>query len=207
MADIVTLSPDDVRILQQFLDAQRRQVVNPRNRPHFENESQSPETYIALTPETDIPGINGTVISYGRCNVYRILFGTTEDTLVQVDPAVDVYNLDSQALQSSTWVIVTRDKFGTWVAVGGTPSSSIRFTAKGKLDGILYPGGRATMSVWRWNQVATGTATSDVEESDTGENIYVYDWLLSSGQTIAAGMKVVATLIDGRMYVTGAQCP
>lgn len=69
----------------------------------------------------------------------------------------------------------------------------------GKLDGTLSFGGSAVMSVWRWN----GTAYAD-----TLENITVYDWLLSSGQTIAAGRQVTAFFdpSSGRWFVDGAQC-
>jgi hypothetical protein len=69
---------------------------------------------------------------------------------------------------------------------------------RGKLDGAMVFGGSAVMSVWAW----TGSA-----EADTGENVTVGDWLLSSGQTIAAGKNVVAGYVGGRWVVIGAQCP
>ena len=68
---------------------------------------------------------------------------------------------------------------------------------KGKLDGTLSFGGSATMSVWQWN----GSA-----EADTGENVTVYDWLLSSGQTVASGTQVTAFYDGVRWYLDGAQC-
>lgn len=69
----------------------------------------------------------------------------------------------------------------------------------GKLDGALSFGGSATMSVWAWD----GSAYAD-----TGENLTVYDWLLSSGQTVASGTQVTASYDarSGRWFVTGAQC-
>jgi hypothetical protein len=72
-----------------------------------------------------------------------------------------------------------------------------RLTAKGVLDGALAFGGSATMSVWEFN----GTA-----EADTGENLIVYDWLLSSGQSVGSGKQVEAIYIKNRWYVVGAQC-
>ena len=70
---------------------------------------------------------------------------------------------------------------------------------KGKLDGALSFGGSATVSVWAFN----GTA-----EADTGENVTAYDWLLSSGQTVAAGKQVWCNFDprSNRWYVVGAQC-
>lgn len=75
--------------------------------------------------------------------------------------------------------------------------AQVRQKLKGKLDGTLSYGGSATMSVWAWN----GSA-----EADTGVNVTVYDWLLVSGQTIASGKQVTVACMDGRYYVTGAQC-
>ena len=80
------------------------------------------------------------------------------------------------------------------VTITGTAAGFV----KGKLDGSLSFGGSATLSVWAWN----GSA-----EADTGSNLTVYDWLLVSGQSIAAGTQVAASydVNSGRYYVTGAQ--
>lgn len=60
---------------------------------------------------------------------------------------------------------------------GGQPVINIRWTAHGVLDEELTQGGTATLSLWRWD----GT-----EEVDTGENIEVGDWVLDTGDTLAA---------------------
>jgi hypothetical protein len=74
-----------------------------------------------------------------------------------------------------------------------------RLVLRGKLDGALSQGSSATMSVWHYD----GSA-----ETDTGENVTVYDWMLKSGQSVNSGKKVVATLFmdSGRYYVTAAEC-
>jgi hypothetical protein len=53
---------------------------------------------------------------------------------------------------------------------------------------------------------ASGSATMTV--AVTGVELTVYDWLLSSGQTIEAGKQVTVFLdaSDGRYYVDAAQC-
>lgn len=81
------------------------------------------------------------------------------------------------------------------VLVGGQTSGG--GILRGKLDGTQSYQGSAVMSVWAWN----GTA-----EADTGENVTVYDWHLSSGQTIASGKQVTAAFVGGRWYVVAAQC-
>ena len=82
---------------------------------------------------------------------------------------------------------------------GGGESSPHGFTIHGKLDGSLSAGGSATLSIWAWN----GTA-----EADTGENVTVYDWLLSGSFTLASGAQVTAgwDRRSGRYYVTGGSC-
>lgn len=75
----------------------------------------------------------------------------------------------------------------------------LEFIKKGILDEELTEGGSATMSVWRWN-----SATS--AEEDTDKDITVYDWLLTSGQTIAADTKVIAYREGSRWYVFAASC-
>lgn len=74
-----------------------------------------------------------------------------------------------------------------------------RSTIKGKLDGALTLDGSATLSVW---DVVGGV------EVDTGENITVYDWVLSVGQTVLADSRVFAVWVanSGRWYVNSAQC-
>ncbi|MBY0513093.1 MAG: hypothetical protein K2P78_04180 [Gemmataceae bacterium] len=67
----------------------------------------------------------------------------------------------------------------------------------GKLDGDLNYQSGATLSLWAWD----GSA-----DADTGVNITVYDWLLSSGQSVASGKRVVAGFDGGRWRVIGAQC-
>lgn len=84
-------------------------------------------------------------------------------------------------------------------AIFDTITSGANAFIRGKLDAQLSYQGSATLSIWWYN----GSA-----EADTTENVTVYDWLLSSGQTIASGKQVTAAwdARSGRYYVTGAQC-
>lgn len=81
-------------------------------------------------------------------------------------------------------------------AGGGTYGWFVR----GVLDGALSYQGSATMSVWAWDGSAEADSTADVT---------VYDWTLSSGQSIAAGKRVSACwdFASNRYYVVQAQCP
>lgn len=69
---------------------------------------------------------------------------------------------------------------------------------KGKLDAELSFQGSAAMSVW------TGSGAG----SDTGINVTVYDWLLTSPDTLAIGTKITAYYehVSGIWVLDAAQC-
>lgn len=77
---------------------------------------------------------------------------------------------------------------------GGRP------TLRGKLDGTLTAGSSQTVSVWR-----TDTSGTNI---DTGENVTVYSWLMSSG-SVASGKMVWANWEpeSGRYVLANAECP
>jgi hypothetical protein len=83
------------------------------------------------------------------------------------------------------------------------PSSPIGFYwfLHGKLNGPLLQGSTAQMTVWFFN-------SQSGEESAGSGVITVYDWLLKTGQSIAAGKKVAVAfdLASGRYYVMSAEC-
>jgi hypothetical protein len=81
------------------------------------------------------------------------------------------------------------------IGLSGDPSA----IKKGKLDEELVFGGEAVMSVWRYD-------AADATEADTLEDVDVHDWLLTTGQSIALGAKVVAYLEGARWYVIAAEC-
>jgi hypothetical protein len=72
-----------------------------------------------------------------------------------------------------------------------------------KLDATLNFESSAAASIYEGNPASSGTFT------DSGVNVTVYDWLLSSGQSISAGKQVIIFRHpSSRNYVViGAQCP
>lgn len=120
------LSEDDRAWMQKVIQDYVDRLGNPTGRPDTTNEPpQAPETYIALTPSTGIPAIDqsGTTgtgtVSYALddvpgsavCRIYRLIRGTFR----RVGPTKLVYNLSRSALPGNAWILVTRDKFGTWI--------------------------------------------------------------------------------------------
>lgn len=218
------LTEKDRDVLRWMRDKMESSRENIPGRPGAERawaegeDHQAPETYIAWPPEIGINGLvrdvaddTGTGVhdepGFAFCVIYKIV----EGELVAVsgfDKAV--WNLAEGTIEQD-WVVVTRTKYGKWVAVqAGAPT-----VRRGKLDEALFPDGTAQVSVWQFIPDLTGTGTPG-EDVDTGESILAYDWLLPDFITgtgtpndfIPANTKVIVTWFptDRRWYVTGAQC-
>ena len=101
-----------------------------------EQEILPPEVYVALSPTdhaippiADEPGTGtrvdpttGVPIFSGLCHVYRVLFQGSQFLLLPVPDLypVEVFNFSDQAIPAGHWVLVQRDKFGTWFTGQGT---------------------------------------------------------------------------------------
>jgi hypothetical protein len=114
------------------------------------------------------------------------------DTSIEYD--LDANDLDLDLRVGDKLVAYWDEQRGMFVPTGGSGGG----TLAGVLDTDLAPGGTATMSVWEWN---------GSNWVDTGDNETVHDWLLVTGQTVAAGRRVVAQRIGSIWVVTAAQCP
>lgn len=117
------------------------------------DDHTAPEVYIALTPSDGLPGLGeetgtgtGTAEGEGatgtgseqtectttpgsaQCYIYRILQDPTEPTcgpslqLVDVFPKT-VYNVYTEDIPGNTYIVVWRDKFGSWVT--GAPHTPL----------------------------------------------------------------------------------
>jgi len=116
---------------------------------------------------------------------------------------------DYAAVTDSDAAKLTRSSIGTARILWADSGSSERWAIvrlgqwvqklRGKFDGSLSFGGSATMSIWYYN----GSA-----DADTGENVTVYDWHLSTGQTVASGKQVSAFREDAssRWILDATQC-
>lgn len=109
-----------------------------RNKPIRNDDSfnsLSPDVYVALVPfggidgitPVDIPTGTGTGGSLGSpssvsCDIYQIIPGESVGGSTQFmpvsDTSLDVYNISTQAIPGNSWVVVTRDKYGVWIATG-----------------------------------------------------------------------------------------
>lgn len=131
------LSDEDITILQEVILERK----NNRNYQRSATESSwnsreyhpSPETYVAypqtsagipkLLPSgtgtgTDVSGVTYDEPGKAKCDIYRIIENETtgDPELRTIGFSEYVYNLSSADLDQD-WILITRTKFGKWVAV------------------------------------------------------------------------------------------
>ena len=138
MAKAYYLTDEERKLLQHFFTKQRQQLASwkPNADPMMEEHQEflAPEVYIARTPNAGIPAmyegqLTGTgtlaptddVPAYATCQIWKVSY----PNLIKVtDLTRKVYNLFTEDIPGDSWILVARDKFGTWVATAPAPSSS-----------------------------------------------------------------------------------
>lgn len=174
---IYGLAEPDRTEFKRLVD-ERRQNKRPRGHSDSvdEENSQAPETYIALIPPEGIDELIDDEPGSALCDIYRIADVNGFDVLIPLDIQKRVYNLSASAVEGDLYLPVTRAKSGHWLAVqngggneGGTATkakyinftlSSALTTAQASKTGCtvnFYWGGGtnpgATVTVW--NQPAS----------------------------------------------------
>lgn len=120
------LNENDALVLRQMVSEFKSRFKNQNNRPRVTEElGQTPEVYIARTPDTGIAALTATVgtatasldgdtVGSAECAIYRILDNALQP--ISVAPQT-VYNLSPTAVAKNIWTPVARDKFGSWLCV------------------------------------------------------------------------------------------
>lgn len=122
------LSEREVQLLQDFIDRQRRSLVNPQARYHSEEQIRfAPDVYVARAPSGGIPGLvdyAGTgsgeaTPGSAECDIYRLYDWGPVPGLVKMNTLTKtVWNISPSAVDPLSWVLVIRDKFGRWFTTG-----------------------------------------------------------------------------------------
>jgi len=135
----MVLSENDKRILETFLTKVKSQSQNPSGRPRSEEHiDQAPETYIALIPAGGLPA-NGVVPGSALCDIYQIIDPTEGPEACGF--SLPIFNMHSSAIPEGEYIIVGRDKFGAWQALGsagGGSDGSITDASAGVATGPDY---------------------------------------------------------------------
>ncbi len=182
------LTDRDKTALDRLLSRERARVTRLGQLSAADPEdSQTPETYVVLTPVGGIPALDygsggtgtgtmpgsGDAPGYAACDVYRILYEEGDSTyrLRPVsDLAVPVFNVGTSDVAGETWALAHREKFGEFVVGGSGTGSGTGFQF------CLGP-------VHVVSKAGTGTSTADgdwycqrVHRSGPG-------WVVSAGPT------------------------
>lgn len=144
---VITISEKDVETIREVVADWRRHRGSPaaRGPTHPPAEDQAPDVYIARTPAGGIPamepaGGSGTGTCGGTgttatiadkpgsadCAIFQIIHGDAHCVPELWDSggtAYTVYNLSTQAVAGDTYVIVARDKFGSWLVLNAASTA------------------------------------------------------------------------------------
>lgn len=126
--------------------------------------STTAEIYVALTPSGGIPaldfgvdvgtgsgsgsgGVNDDIPGSALCDVYKVQYAGDTPYLVNVPGSTRlVLNLNPSVITGKTWVLVVKDKYGTWFITGavttaasvGDETITARLTARNGPYGFHY---------------------------------------------------------------------
>src|SRR5690242_14079951 len=121
MADKFWLTDKDRQVIRDIVRKEAYRLKLPR-RDTVTDDFFGPEIYVAKVPEAGIPGMTvaqGTgspssagdpVVSCVECDVYKYVDGN----LLQGGFKYNVCNCNAAAVAGNTWLVIARDKFGTW---------------------------------------------------------------------------------------------
>lgn len=139
---VIGLTQADRDLIQRFLDEKRRSSLNTHNRGREgqteHEEWLAPEVYIAKV-STEIPalvgsggdadaeiGNEGDEPGYASCDIYQIRASSGVPKLRKVGTFPKrVYNLFGADITETPWIPVVRDKFGSWLALGGITAADV----------------------------------------------------------------------------------
>lgn len=189
MAEVYTFDEQSIVKLSRMVHKLQHEVTTLRERLAHSYSADSVQGFYIAAADDEVTARSDTDVGTGKAKLYRV---KTDNSLELITRSVDVVNMSTSAISNDTYFTVTRDPFGRWVT-GGLASGGNLW---GKLDTTLSAGSSATMSVWE---------SDGVTQTDTGDNVTVYDMVLGSG-SIAAGKRVATAVMNGFNVVIAAEC-
>lgn len=131
--ELYYLNQSDRDVFQDMAREFRSRRPSAGKSRHEETQDNfAPEVYVARTPAGGIAALNahgtGTtddVPGSAECNIYRVLSGGESGTgsaeIVSATYGTKVvYNLSGSSVAGASWIVVVRDKYGTWFVGTGT---------------------------------------------------------------------------------------
>lgn len=157
MAKGYYLTEEDLKVLRDVIARERSRQGRTTGRQGVDwDEHQAPEVYVARTPYAGISGLTtvgtGTHLDTGTgtgtgvtgddvagsasCAIYQVVDGE----FLSIGTSLLVHNYSTEAVEGDKWVLVLRDKFGTWfvndmepagINIARTPSAGIAALGEG----------------------------------------------------------------------------
>lgn len=118
------LSQADVALLKQVVHHFKNTPLNPRNRPHFDDEPVTQDIYLARTPNSGIPALvrsadaaHHDLPGSALCDIYH-LTTVSDVTAIYSIPLFRkrVWNIADVAIGGNKWIVVNRTRAGYWLA-------------------------------------------------------------------------------------------
>lgn len=96
-----------------------------------EQEYQAADFYVAKTPNAGIAALVGSKPGYASCQIYQTHGNGVDKEIEIVDGfELDVYNISLSTIDGNTFVLVSKDKYGTWHVITGGGGSGVEFWAE-----------------------------------------------------------------------------
>lgn len=156
------LTQADLVAMKELVSAFRNGRLSLRPGP-IDDTHQAPEVYVALVPEEGLPALQrlgtGTTEQDGDtpgsvvCEIFRLIDGR----LQSIGRSFPIYNLGGDV--SHGWVLVQRDKFGTWwVSTAGSSSDDLLTEDVSVVTNVECSGGNILLTTAWIRAIQTGTA-------------------------------------------------
>ncbi len=151
-----SLTEEDVRIFKVLAERERKRLKNstPRRGPE-EPDVYTPDTYLAFTPPGGIGARVGDEMESAECEIYKSRQDGADRSIVPAHFSKTIFNYMSERVLGSCYVMVERDKFGTWYARDG--------------DGVVTNTGTASSSGGRITAIEVVTSLGAFTRSSANE--------------------------------------
>ena len=209
MAELITLSEADVRVLKDSIEKLKKLNNNPPLRPYVEPiYTPSSEVLVALTPDSGIPAISGYLPGGGiECSTFKYRESDVTSVLEDTGALKVVYNLYDEEIPANTWILIAKDKYGVWYVTSRfTTSTTVDPTpGTGTTTGTGSAGtgtgvvGTGTGVVGTGTNVGTGSGTTT---SCTPIDIVETDILCIAGVLQVWNRTVSLNVVDGCLTKT-----
>lgn len=198
---MITLSKNDVKLIQELLDASRRRT-GIRSRTQ-EDDWPSPDTYVVYASH-DIPaatGSAGTGSGYdstpgsAECNVFKLM---SDGTLGSMGFTVTVYNVARTAISANRWLLATRDKLGDYYATASVDADSVSTLVESVVAAAIAT---ARETEFTWTSTVTSNYAASIGEAVTcdvsagGFSVTLPDWATSpiNGKVLISTLACLPT--------------